>query len=108
MVLARMSAGYEGIEPLDLVRKAMFDQKIQSPVGNGWLCSQTVASQNLKDVIRPHGFVFVQQNLKYTTALCRQLEALRMTGRFCGCHRVRNASVMIVLSPRMIGHRLRS
>lgn len=77
VILPRAGAGDEGIEALDLVGKAVADQKIQRPISHRRLRAKPIAAQVIKHVIRPHGAVLMQKNFQCPAAHRGKLQLLR-------------------------------
>lgn len=76
MTFARAGAGDEGIQPLDLVCKAVFHQEIQGPVGNGWLTAQPLVAQPVQDVIGAERPMALQQQFKHAAPHRGELQPL--------------------------------
>ncbi len=59
-----MGAGDEGVEPFDLVRETVVDEKLQRPVGHGRLRSEAGLAQAVEHVIGPERAVLLKQDFQ--------------------------------------------
>ena len=95
--MARVVAGNEGIEPFNLVRKAMLDEKIQCSVYNRGLRSKIFFSQAIKNLIGTEGAMFGEQHFEHAPAYLRELKAFRFAVSFNGLDPMVDAAGMVML-----------
>ena len=96
MCLTGMGAGNEGIQPLDLVDKAMLGQEIQRTIGHRRLRAEACIAQEIKDCIRPQRAVFLQEDFQHLAAHSRQTQPMLGTARFSRGQRVLDTDGMVM------------
>lgn len=96
MGLAGVGAGDKGVQPLDLVSKAVLDQKIQRPVGHGRLRAEPFFAQAVEDVIGAKRAVFLQQDFQHPAAYRGEFQAVGLTVSRDSVDTVLNAAVVIM------------
>ena len=77
-----MVAGNEGIEPFDLVCKAVFDKKVQRSVSNWRLRSKIFFAQAIKNLISTEGAMFGEKHFKHAPAHLGELKAFSLAVSF--------------------------
>lgn len=76
VIFSHMGAGDEGVEPFDLVGEAVAYQKIQRPVGDGWLRAQPLVAQHFEDIVGAERTVPLKEYLQHPPAYRRKLQPL--------------------------------
>lgn len=64
MVLARMQAGGEGVQPLQPVRQTVLHQELQRPIRNRGLAPEAFGRQPVQHLIGAHRAMRLEQDLE--------------------------------------------
>ena len=74
MVSSRIHTGCKAIEAANAVRKALFDQIIQSAIGDWRLMPKPFGGKAFKHLIGPQSLVLLEQNFQSALANRRQAQ----------------------------------
>ena len=97
MIGAGVDAADKGIEPLDLVGKAVLHQEIQRPVHHRRLRTEPLGAQHLEQVIGPHCTMLREQHLERAAPHRSELQPPGDTIGVGGGNATGLASLVIVL-----------
>ena len=75
VALARMRTGDEGVQPLDPVGEALFQQEIQRAIGDGRVGAPPLGLQPLQHLVGAEGRVLLEQDLEHAAADRREAAA---------------------------------